>query len=96
MDRLFTRQRAQATRDCGEVDLDQLGELVSAAYDQAERDRRRTDRSIAWMAEELDELNRGLERQVQERTAALRERETELAGQNLLIDAAIHNMPHAL
>ncbi|HEY0224051.1 MAG TPA: EAL domain-containing protein, partial [Pseudolabrys sp.] len=48
------------------------------------------------MAEELDELNRGLERQVQERTAALRERETELAGQNLLIDAAINNMPQAL
>ncbi len=96
MDRLFTRQRAKAIRDGGEVDLDLLGDLVSAAYDQAERDRRRTDRSIALMAEELDELNRGLERQVQERTAALREREAELAEQNLLIDAAINNMPQAL
>jgi diguanylate cyclase (GGDEF)-like protein len=93
---LFARQRAKATLKSGDVDVDALGALVVAAYDQAERDRKRTDRSIALMAEELDELNRGLEAQVQERTATLRDREAELAEQNLLIDAAINNMSQAL
>ena len=96
MDRLFARQRAKASGPGGSVDIDALGELVTAAYEQAERDRRRTDRSISLMAEELDELNRGLERQVQERTAALRDREAQLAEQNLLIDAAVNNMTQAL
>ncbi len=96
MDRLFARQRAKATLPSGEVDIDALENLVAAAYEQAERDRRRTDRSIALMAEELDELNRGLECLVEERTAALRDREARLAHQNLLIDAAINNMPQAL
>lgn len=96
MNRLFARQRAKATRPSGEVDIDALGTLVSAAYEQAERDRRRTDRSIGLMVEELDELNRGLERLVEERTAALREREVELQAQNLRFDAAINNMPQAL
>jgi diguanylate cyclase (GGDEF)-like protein len=96
VDQLFARQRVKATAESGEVDVDVLGELVVAAYKQSERDRRRTDRSIALMAEELDELNRGLERQVQERTATLREREAQLAEQNLLIDAAVNNMTQAL
>ncbi len=96
MDRLFSRQRTKATGPSGELDIDALGSLVTAAYEQAERDRRRTDRSIALMAEELDELNRGLESQVEDRTAALRDREARLAQQNLLIDAAINNMPQAL
>ena len=96
MDRLFARQRAKAAGIDGSVDIDALGELVTAAYAQAERDRRRTDRSISLMAEELDELNRGLEQQVQERTTALRDREARLAQQNMLIDAAINNMPQAV
>jgi diguanylate cyclase (GGDEF)-like protein len=96
VDRLFARQRAKTTLTSGEVDIDALGELVTAAYAQAESDRRRTDRSIALMAEELDELNRGLESLVQERTTALRDREARLAQQKLLIDAAINNMPQAL
>ncbi|HEY2230874.1 MAG TPA: hypothetical protein VGI22_24675, partial [Xanthobacteraceae bacterium] len=36
------------------------------------------DRSIARMIEELDQLNRGLERLVEERTLTLRQREEEL------------------
>jgi diguanylate cyclase (GGDEF)-like protein len=96
MDRLFARQRAKATRPSGEVDIDVLETLVAAAYEQAERDRRRTDRSIRLMAEELDELNRGLERLVEERTTALRNREAELQAQNLRFDAAINNMSQAL
>jgi diguanylate cyclase (GGDEF)-like protein len=96
MDRLFARQRAKATRPSGEVDIDVLETLVAAAYEEAERDRRRTDRSIRLMAEELDELNRRLERLVEERTTALRNREAELQAQNLRFDAAINNMSQAL
>ena len=96
MDRLFTRQLTKATDHTGKVDIDALGNLVTAAYEQVERDRRRTDRSIALMAEELDELNRGLESLVEERTTALRDREAQLRAQNLRFDAALNNMSHGL
>src|SRR6266851_460035 len=55
MERLFPRQLAKATGPTGEVDLKVLGDLVVDAYEQAERDRRRTDRSIKLMIEELEE-----------------------------------------
>jgi diguanylate cyclase (GGDEF)-like protein len=96
MNKLFARQRKKATNASGEVDLDLLGELIAGAYDQAESDRRRTDRSISLMIEELDQLNLGLERLVEERTTALRDREARLAEQNLVIDAALNNMSQAL
>ena len=96
MHRLFSRQIAKATKPNGEIDIDRLGELVTAAYEQAENDRRRTDRSIALMVEELDQLTRHLEKQVEERTAALRDREARLAEQNLLFDAALNNMSQGL
>ena len=96
MDKLFAQQLTRATRADGEIDLAVLEELVVAAYAQAERDRRLIDRSTALMAEELEQLNRGLERVVEERTAALRDREARLAGQNMLIDTAINNMPQGL
>ncbi len=96
MDKLFAKQLAKATRPDGEVDLAVLEQLVVSAYAQAERDRRLIDRSTALMAEELEHLNRGLERVVEERTTALRDREARLAGQNLLIDTAINNMPQGL
>jgi diguanylate cyclase (GGDEF)-like protein len=93
---LFARQLAKAAKPCGGVDIELLGQLVSGAYDQAHHDRRRTDRSIALMIEELDRLNRGLERLVEDRTAALRQREEELQAQNLRFDAALNNMSQAL
>jgi diguanylate cyclase (GGDEF)-like protein len=93
---LFSRQLAKATKPCGSIDLDRLGQLVSGAYDQAHQDRRRSDRSIALMIEELDRLNRGLERLVEERTVALRQREEELRAQNVRFDAALNNMSQAL
>jgi diguanylate cyclase (GGDEF)-like protein len=96
MNSLFARQLAKATKPCGAIDLDFLGRLVSGAYDQAHHDRRRTDRSIALMIEELDHLNRGLERLVEERTIALRQREEELRAQNFRFDAALNNMSQAL
>ena len=57
MDKLFARQLAKATQPDGQVDLKILGELVVNAYEQAERDRRRTDRSIQLMVEELEEAS---------------------------------------
>src|ERR1700688_1299589 len=55
MHKLFARQLAKATGPTGEVDLKILGALVVDVYEQAERDRRRTDRSIKLMVEELEE-----------------------------------------
>jgi diguanylate cyclase (GGDEF)-like protein/PAS domain S-box-containing protein len=94
--KLLVRQLANVKKVSGEVDLQALLEFVSAAYGQSDNDRRRTDRSISLMIEELDQLNRGLDQLVQERTAALREREAELGAQNLRFDAALNNMSQAL
>jgi len=94
--KLYARQLAKATKPSGEIDLGALGELVVSAYEQADRDRRRTDRSISLMAEELDRLNRGLEQLVDERTTALREREAKSQAQNLQFDAALNNMTQGL
>jgi diguanylate cyclase (GGDEF)-like protein len=53
MRRLFQRQLVKATKEPGKVDLELLADLVTAAYEEADRDRRRTDRSISLMADEL-------------------------------------------
>ena len=95
MHKLLARQLGKA-KASGEVDLSTLLELVSAAYEQSDNDRRRTDRSISLMIGELDQLNRGLERLVEERTAALREGKAELRAQNLRFDAALSHMSQAL
>jgi diguanylate cyclase (GGDEF)-like protein len=96
VNKLFARQLAKATNASGEIDLDVLGSLVIAAYEQSDRDRRRTDRSISLMIEELDQLNRSLGQQVADRTVTLREREAQLQAQNMRFDAALNNMSHGL
>lgn len=96
MHKLLARQLAKAAKGSGEVDLPALLALVSEAYEQSDNDRHRTDRSISLMIKELEQLNRGLDQLIQERTAALREREAELQAQNLRFDAALKNMPHGL
>ena len=96
MHKLLARQLAKVHKRFGTVDLPALLQLVSDAYEQSDSDRRRTDRSISLMIQELEELNRELDRLVQERTAALREREAELCAQNLRFDAALKNMAHGL
>jgi diguanylate cyclase (GGDEF)-like protein len=53
MRKLFQRQLTKATKEPGKVDLELLATLVTAAYDEANRDRKRTDRSISLMADEL-------------------------------------------
>jgi diguanylate cyclase (GGDEF)-like protein len=94
--RLFAQQVAKATDESGAVDLAKLSGLVIAAYDEFERDRRRTDRSMSLMIEELDAVQRNLEQTVIERTKELREREAELQAQNMRIDAALSNMSQGL
>ena len=96
MHKLLARQLAKAAKSSGEVDLQALMTLVSAAYEQSDADRQRTDRSISLMIAELEQLNRGLDQLVQERTAELRDREFELQAQNLRFDAALENMPQGL
>ncbi len=96
MDKLFARQLKKATDASGKVDLDALGALVTAAYLEADRDRGRTDRSMALMIEELDRLNRRLEQQVVTRTGELRDREAQLQTQNWLFEEAIRHMSQAL
>jgi hypothetical protein len=59
---LFARQLAKATTAPGEVDIELLGQLVGSAYEQADRECRRTDRSISLMIEELDANLRERER----------------------------------
>jgi diguanylate cyclase (GGDEF)-like protein/PAS domain S-box-containing protein len=94
--KLLARQLAKAAKGSGEFDLQALLALVSEAYEQSDNDRHRTERSISLMIAELEQLNRGLDQLVQERTAALREREAELQAQNMRFDAALKNMPFGL
>lgn len=96
MHKILTRQLAKASTPSGDIDLQALLRSVSDAYEQSDSDRIRTDHSISLMIEELDQLNRDLDRQVRERTRALAEREAELQAQNLRFLTAIGNMPHGL
>jgi diguanylate cyclase (GGDEF)-like protein len=96
MEKLFTQQLAQARLPSGEVDLDRLGSLVTRTYADAERDRQRHEQSIARMIDEVDRLNRGLEKVIEQRTAELRAREAELEAQNFRFDATINNMSQGL
>lgn len=60
MSKLFARQLAKATGETGDVDLTLLGELVVSAYEEAERDRSRADRSLSLMIQELGEVHQRL------------------------------------
>ncbi len=71
MHRLAETQLKRATNEDGTVDIDRLMDLVSRAYEESDRDRRRTDRSIGLMIEELDTQNYRLEELVATRTADL-------------------------
>ncbi len=75
MHRLIAKQIEKATDATGAVDLNKLVVLVGSAYDEFDRDRRRTDRSMSLMIEEIDAINRNLEQLVVQRTSELRARE---------------------
>ena len=85
MHKLLARQLAKATTASGDVNLELLIDLVDSAYEETNSDRRRTDRSIALMVEELD--------------AHLREREHTadlLREQKMKLDATIASMADAV
>jgi diguanylate cyclase (GGDEF)-like protein len=94
--KLLAQQVAKAKDEAGSVDLTKLCGLVAAAYEESDRDRRRTDRSMSLMIEEIDASQQRLEQTVIERTKELREREVELQAQNTRFDAAISNMSQGL
>ena len=72
MHTLLAKQIKKATAADGRIDIDKLVALVGEAYEETDRDRRRTDHSIATMTDELRALNRHLEQLVKDRTAELR------------------------
>jgi diguanylate cyclase (GGDEF)-like protein/PAS domain S-box-containing protein len=82
MHRLLARQLRQSTDESGQVDLTKLGELVSAAYEESDSDRRRTDRAIKLMIEELEQTHKRSEQDL------LRARE--------FLDSIIENIPIAV
>ena len=96
MNKLLAQQLENAKDARGAVDVDRLANLVTEAYEAADRDRQRTDHSMGLMVEERDRMSRELEGLVADRTAALKSREAELEAQNLRFDAAINNMTQAL
>ncbi|NRO99533.1 EAL domain-containing protein [Paraburkholderia sp. NMBU_R16] len=83
--RLFARQLAKATSSFGHLDLELLGELVSATYEDADRDRRRIDRATTLMAAELAELAQRRELLVDQ-----------LSMQSHRLEAALENMSQGL
>jgi diguanylate cyclase (GGDEF)-like protein len=85
MERLLARQLARATAPDGSLDIVALARMVRASYEEAERDRLRTDRAIELMAAELEGANAELERLLQD-----------ISVQNLRFEAALANMPHGL
>jgi diguanylate cyclase (GGDEF)-like protein/PAS domain S-box-containing protein len=96
MHKLIAHQIAKATTETGSVDFERLAELICGAYEEFDRDRRRTDRSMSLMIEEIDAVNLKLERLVIERTEELRAREADLQAQNKRFSAAISNMSQGL
>jgi diguanylate cyclase (GGDEF)-like protein len=94
--RLIAKQIAKATDSEGRIDIDRLAEVISGAYDEFDRDRRRTARSMALMIEEVDAVNRNLERLVARRSAELQARERDLQAQNVRFDLAINHMTQGL
>ena len=87
--RLLKRQLGIAGAETGAVDLGKLLGLVSAAYDETDNDRRRSERSIRLMVEELDEVNSELERLVAART-------TELEKTGQWLEATIENVEQGI
>src|SRR3712207_5128172 len=86
MHKLLATQLAKATDASGQVDLPKLYEAVSAAYEEADQDRRRAERSMSLMTEELDQLNNPDRKQLL----------AKLKLQNLRFETAVENMTQGL
>ncbi len=84
MNKLLAKQLKKASLD-GQLDKDDFLVRVSAIFDEYDRDRARTDRTITLMIEENEQLNRQLQATI-----------TKLAIQNARFAAALENMSHGL
>ena len=71
MHRLLERQLRRAVAADGSLDLDRLYGLVSAAYAEADLERRMTDRSLQVLQEELQAAHRQVREEAESRFAAL-------------------------
>ncbi len=96
MRKLFDRQLEKSTGTAGDVDLAALERLVTAAYEEAELDRTRTDRSMELMIGELTAFQVGLEAEIEKRTAQLTRSRQKLRTQNARFLTALENMSQGL
>lgn len=96
MRKLFDRQLEKSTDAAGQVDLATLEKLVTAAYEEAELDRTRTDRSMELMIGELTAFQVGLEAEIDKRTAQLNKSRQKLRTQNTRFLTALENMSQGL
>lgn len=83
--RLLKRQLAKATDPDGVLDMDRLCQLVDEAYQESDRDRKRTDRANTLMNDEMSALNDALHRTM-----------TKASEANAWFEAAMDNMAHGL
>lgn len=81
MHRLYAAQLTKVTSAAGEVNLPDLAKVVSQSYEEADRDRTRTQRAMRLMAEEVEEAN-----------SKLRKTIAALQVQNDRFSAALDNM----
>ncbi|HRK24535.1 MAG TPA: EAL domain-containing protein [Beijerinckiaceae bacterium] len=86
---LLQAQIGNCTDKSGTLDLQSLLKLISEAYDEQDSDRRRTDRSINLMVEEIETANGELER-------LLEVKSDELTSVRLALDAAMQNTSQGL
>ncbi|HZY49596.1 MAG TPA: EAL domain-containing protein [Devosia sp.] len=96
MQKLLAKQLKKARRSDGDLDLEQLLELVARAYEEAEQDRERTDRSISLMVEEIDTIQKGLESEIARRTGELKASRKALRLQNQRMAQALDSTGHAI
>ena len=96
MHKLLARQLEKARLAEGGVDLARLTDLVATAYEEAEHDRQRTDRSISLMVEEIDAFQKSLEEKIALRTAELRDSRRALKLQNKRMAAALDSTGYAI
>lgn len=96
MHKLLAKQLQKATQPTGEVDIEKLQQLIAAAYEEADQDRQRTDRSISLMVEEIDAFQAGLQADIAQQTAQLRDSRRQLRLQNRRMAEALDSTGHAI
>jgi len=94
--KLLGKQLQKVRLPDGGVDLVRLTELVALAYEEAEHDRERTDRSMTLMIEALEAFQKNLEHKIEKRTTELRDSRRALKLQNKRMAAALDTTGYAI